>query len=64
MDFFNNDWAMPREGDLDRKVSVPNLLAEEIDWDTAVKRKEDVYTKYDAEDYYYDYDSEEEPNSQ
>lgn len=57
MDFFNNDWAMPREGDLDRIVSVPKLLAEEVDWDTAAKRGRDVYTQYE-QDYYHDYDGE------
>jgi hypothetical protein len=56
MDFFNNDWVMPREEDWNRKISVPNYLEEPTDWDEACKRSQGEY--YFSEDYYYDWDEE------
>lgn len=57
MDFFNNDWVMPRDGDLERKISVPKYLEEELDWDEAQKRASDGDF---PEDYYDQWDEDEE----
>lgn len=58
MDFFNNDWAMPKESMYNRKVSVPKYLEEPTDWDSAQARTTDEYNQY-VEDGYYLEDEEE-----